>query len=198
MVDGIFKEREHAMEATYFHAHDAKLIDALRQKSNLDGISTALAKKLAIDRPDLLQRVREFGVTALTAAAFLLMPLIEVAWADGSVNRWTRAAVLESARAGGIPVDSPAYRQLLDWLEVRPANIVFATALEIIACGIAVLKPQDRTDRINSICDACSGVAAASRSRLRQILGLASRTSKAEAATLCTIAAALKGRPLSS
>src|SRR4051794_5352375 len=98
MVDGIFKEREHAMEATYFHAHDAKLIDALRQKSNLDGISTALAKKLAIDRPDLLQRVREFGVTALTAAAFLLMPLIEVAWADGSVNRWTRAAVLESAR----------------------------------------------------------------------------------------------------
>lgn len=89
MVDGIFKEREHAMEATYFRAHDAKLIDALRQKTNLDGISAALAEKLAVDRPDLLQGVRALGVTAPTAAAFLLMPLIQVAWADGAVSRRT-------------------------------------------------------------------------------------------------------------
>src|SRR5438128_11845121 len=87
MVDGIFQEREHAMEVMYFRAHDAKLLDALRQKANLDAISTALAEKLASDRPDLLQRVRSLGITAPRAAAFLLMPLIQVAWIDGAPNR---------------------------------------------------------------------------------------------------------------
>ena len=197
MVDGIFKEREHAMEATYFHAHDAKLIDALRQNANLDGISGALAEKLAVDRPDLLQRVRELNVTAATAVAFLLMPLIQVAWADGAVNRRTRTAVLESARARGIAVDSIAYRQLVDWLDVPPPPILFNTALEVIACGIAVLTPQDRHDRVNMICEACSGIAGVSRSRLRQMLGMASGRSHAQAATLRTIAAALQKRPSS-
>ena len=182
------------MEAMYFRAHDAKLLDALRQKANLDAISTALAEKLASDRPDLLQRVRSLGITVPRAAAFLLMPLIQVAWVDGTPNRRTRNAVLERSRAEGIPVGSPADRQLLDWLQDRPPNVLFETALDVIACGIAVLKPRDRNDRILRICEACEGIAGASRSRLLKMLGLASGTSASQAATLCAIAAALHGR----
>ena len=197
MADGIFKDREHAMEATYFRQQDAKLLKALRDNAKLDEIAVAMAENLAIDIVDLLVRVRAFGVRPETAAAFLLVPLVQVAWADGTVSRGARQAVLHFALASGIAAKLPAYDQLLDWLETKPPETLFDVSLEVIAYGLAVLTANEDERRVKRILQACRNVATASGGGIARIFSLTSGVSDAEASVLSAIAAALRSRPLS-
>ena len=117
MDKGILSDREKAMEANYFRQQDAKLLEKLRQKASLDDIAAALAEKLQVDNPDLLARVRQLGITAETAPAFFIAPLVQVAWAEGSVSNRERECVLRLARERGVADGSPAKAQLATWLE---------------------------------------------------------------------------------
>ena len=98
MEKDIFKERERAREAAHFRQEDARLIERLRQEAKLEEIAIALAEKLQVDNPDLLLRVMELGVTVDSAPAFFLAPLVQVAWAQGTVTEQERDTVLRLAR----------------------------------------------------------------------------------------------------
>ena len=187
-----FKERERAIEETYFRQQDAKLIEKLRQGAKLGELATALAEKLQVDNPDLLLRVKELGVTIDSASAFFLAPLIQVAWAEGSVTKQEHDTVLRLARERGVEVNSPAYAQLIEWLRVRPADAIFDTALEVIKSGVAVLPPEEREERIKRIVQACHEVATASGGGLAKVLGLGSSVSSTEASILDTITSTLR------
>ena len=187
MDKGIFTDREKAMEANYFRQQDAKLLERLRKDSSLDEIALALAEKLQIDNPDLLARVRALGVTADTAPAFFAAPLVQVAWAEGSVSKREQEAVLHLARERGIEEGSPAYAQLGEWLAARPADALFDTAVEVIKAGFAVLPLKEREERIQRVVDACHKVAEASGTGLASLLGLGDGVSRAEASMLDTI-----------
>ena len=101
MDKGIFSDREQAAEAAYFRQHDARLVDRLRQDAKLEEVATALAEKLQIDNPDLLEKARLVGVTGDTAPALLLAPLVQVAWVDGAVSGSERETVLRIADTHG-------------------------------------------------------------------------------------------------
>jgi len=139
-----------------------------------------------------LLRVKELGVTVDPAPAFFLAPLVQVAWAEGSVTKQEHDTVLRLARERGIEVNSPAYAQLLEWLRVRPADAIFDTALEVIKNGFAVLPPEEREERIKRIVQACHEVATASGGGLAKVLGLGSGVSSAEASILDTITSTLR------
>ena len=188
-----FKERERSIEETYFRQRDAKLIEKLRQEAKLEDIATALAEKLQVDNPDLLSRVRELGVTVDTAPAFFTAPLVQVAWAEGSVTKQEHDAVLRLARARGIEENSPAFALLLEWLRVRPPDAVFDTAVEVIKSGFAVLPPEEKEERIKRIVQACHDVAMASGGGLAKLLGLGSVSSD-EASILDTITSTLRSK----
>jgi hypothetical protein len=192
----IFDEREHAMEANYFRQQDAKLIEKLRQNAMLDEIAVALRDKLEIDNPQLLLRARELGITADTAAAFFLAPLVQVAWAGTPAGKDEREAVLRLARTRGIEETSPAFAQLVDWLKAKPADALFDTAIETIKSGFGVLPPVEAEERIEALVRACRAVAAASGSVAVQVieLGRAGEASSAKSAMVQTIAAKLRGR----
>jgi len=192
MEKDIFKDRERAIEETYFRQQDAKLIERLRQGAKLEEIATALAEKLQVDNPDLLLRVKELGVTVDSAPAFFLAPLVQVAWAEGSVTKQEHDTVLRLARERGIEVDSPGYVQLLEWLRVHPSNAIFDTAVEVIKSGFAVLPPEEREERIKRIVQACHEVATASGGGLAKVLGLGSSVSSTEASILDTITNTLR------
>ena len=147
MSDRIFEDREKAAEANYFRQHDADLIKKLRDKADLDEIALALREKLQVDNPDLLQKVRDLGVTPDNAAAFFLAPLLQVAWAEGKVDKAEHATVLKIARRRGISEHSPAYAQLEQWLRERPSDTFFDTAVEVLKYGFAVLPPADQEER---------------------------------------------------
>ena len=89
----------------------------------------------------------------------MLAPLVEVAWADGSVSHAERDAVLHIAKQRGVAPGSADYRQLLDWLAHRPPDEVFQTALEAIRIGLSVLPPDEAEQRIAAMINACEDVA---------------------------------------
>jgi hypothetical protein len=185
MAKDIFRERERGEEQAYFRQEDAKLIAKLRQKAQLSEIAHALAEKLHVDEPALLERIQKLGVTLDTGSAFILAPLIEVAWVDGVVSHAERETILHIANQRGVAPGSADYRQLLDWLAHRPSDEVFQTALEAIRIGLSVLPPDESEKRIANMIKACEDVAQAAGG-LAQLLRL-DNVSYAESAVIAAI-----------
>ncbi|MCM3905441.1 MAG: hypothetical protein ND866_27415 [Pyrinomonadaceae bacterium] len=161
MAKDMLRDRERGEEQAYFRQEDAKLIAKLRQKAQLSEIAHALAEKLRADEPALLERIQKLGVTLDTGSAFILAPLVEVAWVDGDVSDAERDTILHIAKQRGVSPGSADYRQLLDWLAHRPSDEVFRTALEAIRIGLSVLPPDESEQRIATIIKACEDVAQA-------------------------------------
>ena len=161
MAKDIFRDRERGEEQAYFRQQDAKLIAKLHQKAQLSEIAHALAEKLHADEPALLDRIQKLGVSLNTGSAFILAPLVEVAWVDGQVSDAERDTILDIAQQRGVELGSADYRQLLDWLSHRPSDEVFRTALEAIRIGLSVLPPDESEQRIATIIKACEDVAQA-------------------------------------
>ena len=159
MTKDIFRDRERGEEDAYFRRQDAELIAKLRQRAQLSEIAHALAEKLHTDEPELLERIRQLGVTLNTGSAFILAPLVEVAWVDGDVSHAERDTILHIARQRGVEPGSADYHQLLDWLTHRPSDEVFQTALEAIRIGLSVLPPDESEKRIATMIKTCEDVA---------------------------------------
>jgi hypothetical protein len=154
MAKDIFKDREKGLEEEFFRKSDAKLIEKMREKARLDEVVGELAKVLQVENPDLLRRVMDLGVNMSTGPAFLLAPLVQVAWAEGKVTDKERETVLRLAASRGVEKGSPAEVQLLAWLEKRPSDTVFATAIEVIKAGISHLTPKEREERVQEYVNA--------------------------------------------
>lgn len=194
MDKGIFSDREKAMEANYFRQQDAKLLERLRANASLDDIAAALADKLKVDNPDLLERVRALGITADTARALLLAPLVQVAWAEGSASKKEKQTVLRLVQERGVEQDSAAFAQINEWLSVRPPDTLFDTAYEVLQAGYSVLPHGEREDRIEKVMEACHKVAEASESQVAKLIGLESGVSEFESSLLDTIKRKLQSR----
>lgn len=159
MTKDMFRDRARGEEEAYFRRQDARLIEKLRQKAQFSEIAHALAEKLHADEPALLERIQKLGVTLDTGSAFILAPLVEVAWVDGEVSHAERDTILHIAKQRGVEPGSADYRQLLDWLTHRPSDEVFHTALEAIRIGLSVLPPDESEKRIATMIKACEDVA---------------------------------------
>jgi hypothetical protein len=186
-----FKDRERAEEEAFFRGRDAKLIEKLRENAKLEEIVALMAENLQVQNPELLRRVTALGINQSTGPAFLLAPLVQVAWAEGTVTDRERETVLRLAGARGVEDGSPAQAQLLEWLRNRPANAVFDTALEVIKAGLATLPPDEREERIARIVNACREVSEASGG-LAKALGVGSGVSTEERSVLDVVTAALR------
>jgi len=186
-MSDIFKERERGFEADYFRKQDARLLAKLRERSALGEVAQALAEKLKVDNAELLRHIAELGITRETGAAVLVMPLVQVAWSEGHVTEAERSKVLSLAAARGIEPGSPAYAQLEAWLKKRPSDELFATALEAMKDGLAVLPAAEREERIKGIVEAAHQVADASGGGLLKLIGLATGVSHDETVVLDAI-----------
>jgi len=192
MDKGPLSDREKAMEANYFRNQDALLIEKLRQQATFDEIASAVADKLKVDNPDLLTRVRHLGITADTASAFLLAPLVQVAWGGDTVSRDERRTVLRLAHERGVAEGSPAEAQLIKWMDERPDDELFETSVEVIKYGLAVPPHYEQEVRIKRVVEACREVAKASGSKISWVLGLFDGIKSSEASALDAITKKLR------
>ena len=149
-----------------------------------------LAEHLQVDNPELLRRVIALGVRLDTGPAFLLAPLVQVAWAEGKVTDRECATVLRLAAARGVEAGSPAHAAP----QVAPGAAVGRSLRRGDGghgSGLALLPPGDREERLKHIVQACHEVAEASGG-LARMLGLGSGASGEEEALLEAISTTLR------
>jgi hypothetical protein len=188
----LWKERERGEEADHFRREDARLIEKMRAHARVGEIAEALAAKLRIDNAELLRRVKDLGLDQETGPAILLAPLVQVAWAGGSVTGPERRKVLDLAAARGVTHGTPVYDKLIEWLDHRPSDAVFETAMEVMRAGFAILPEAERDERIKHLVAACREVAEASGGGLAWLLGMSDPVSADEHHVLDQITAKLR------
>jgi hypothetical protein len=182
-------ERGRALEDEYFRRKDRELLEKIRHKAATEEAERALGASAGISDPEVLHELRALGFTPETIALLPLVPVLQVAWAEGGVTPVERHLIEKLANARGIVPGSGADAQLMDWLANRPSDEVFHGAarltLALLESGSSVVADL----RADQLVEYCEQVASASGG----IFGLG-RVSADERALLASIAADLKAR----
>lgn len=184
----ILRERGRSLEDEFFRREDQRLIARLTELKATETTRAALAAASGITTPAVLDKLIELGIRAETVAALSLVPLVEVAWADGALDAEERRAILD--RAGVAPGSTE--RGLLDtWLE-RPPDPGLLTAWTHLVRAMCDQLGRDEAARLRTdLLERARAVAAASRS----LFGLGSKVSRAETAMLAQLEAAFTPGP---
>lgn len=182
-------DRRRAMEEAFFAAQDRALIERMRKDAAAKDPRAALRDASGITDDALLDRVAALGLDAPGFAAMSLVPLVAVAWADGTLDAREREAVLSAASESGIAAGSPAHGLLSGWLaSAPPASLIEtweattrATAAGLDANARGTLHAQVM-GRARRVAESAGG-----------FLGLTSKVSNAESAVLRRLDAAFAG-----
>lgn len=81
-----------------------------------------LAKAAGLSDVTLGDRLRALGITSETAPLLDLLPLVMVAWADGSVSRAERAEVMKLVEGRGYASGSASWLFMASLLDARPSG----------------------------------------------------------------------------
>ena len=175
-----------ALEAAFFESEDRHPYFELQRSEQ--AAEERLAEASGIADPALLARLAAAGVRAETLAALTLIPLVQVAWADGKLDARERAAVLSGAESTGLDAKSPSHRLLRLWLEDRPAPDLGQVWREFIGALCEQLTDRERQRLREKLLGRARSVAEAAGARL----GLGVPVSREEARVLDELARAFE------
>jgi hypothetical protein len=186
MADPI-SDRRRTHEEDYFQKKDRELVEKMRRQAKAEEELRALGERVGVTDPELIHELAGMGFTPDTVKLLPLVPVIEMAWAEGGVTAAERKMVIEVARARGIEEGSPADHQLAQWLDRQPEQSVYERARRLIGAlfasgGRFEITPDDVLKYCEAIAEASGG-----------IFGIG-RVSSEERATLARISDEIKKR----
>jgi hypothetical protein len=114
------KEKARALEDSFFAQENAKLLQKLRETSAKEEKRKEFREYLNIDNNEIIEALVELNVEPETLVAFSLVPLVEVAWADGEIQPNERDAIIKAATERGVEEGSPTCDLLRNWLQTKP------------------------------------------------------------------------------
>ena len=110
----------HSLEDAFFRKRDAELLAEMRRRAALQTHKKMLTEVSGITDDAVLEQLVAHNIQADKLAAFSLVPIIEVAWADGEIQPSERAILIHAIEETGIPKDSISFQLLNQWIETRP------------------------------------------------------------------------------
>jgi hypothetical protein len=180
MSEEILGDRRKALEEEFFAKQNQRLLRQLRETMAVKAKTEALAAASGITDAAVLEQLAAVDLSGETVAALSLVPLIEVAWADGRLDAKEQSALLAAAEQSGLSKDSASYQLLEEWVKERPSPRVLAAWKAYVAALSVTLDDQakhalkqDLLGRARTVAEAAGG-----------FLGLGKRISSAEQAVL--------------
>ena len=129
-------------EEDYFRKRDRELIERMKQAAAAEQTRRELKAKTGLHDPELLNDLQELGFTPDTIQLLPIVPILQVAWAEGGVSAAERKLIVQLARARGIAAGSAADRQLNEWLNGgRPTTYLSAPLVSSAPCSITRPRP---------------------------------------------------------
>ena len=174
------------LEEQWFHEKEARrraeLRRELERKAAEEQKKREIAGSLGTDDESVIERIRALGLDSDVVPILHLLPLVLIAWADGSVSIAERKAILAAVEAHGVEPHSKAAVFIASLLESRPSDTLLNEVLAILKDVLAArgLHPT-------SLLEACQEVAEASGG----LLGLGNKVSGEEREVILKIARAL-------
>lgn len=114
------EERGRALENQFYDKQDKEKLAAMKGKMDAQKSREDLRKASGMTDDAVLDKLVELGLRANTIAALSLVPLIEVAWADGEIQDNERTAILQGAHGKGLEQGTDGYELLQTWLKSKP------------------------------------------------------------------------------
>jgi hypothetical protein len=93
VTDEVFGGSRAALEEAFFARENERLRQQLRDLDNTKRKKEALAAASGITNDTVLEKLAALNISSETVAALALVPLIAIAWSDGSIDDKKRAAV---------------------------------------------------------------------------------------------------------
>lgn len=125
MADNTLEERGRALENQFFDKENKQKLAAMKEKLEKQQTREELRKASGMSDDAVLDKLVTLGLRANTIAALSLVPLIYVAWADGSIQDNERNAILQGAHGKGLEQGTDGYELLQTWLSKRPDEDLF-------------------------------------------------------------------------
>jgi hypothetical protein len=156
-----FADRGRALEEEYFRKKNRELVEKMRKAAAAESARADMQRTTGLSDPALLQELQELGFTPETVSLLPLVPVIEVAWAEGGITPAERDLIVKLARSRGIEDASPAGQQLNQWMTSRPDPVVFDRAGHLIAAmldsGSGDVRQGLSVDDLVAYCEKIAG-----------------------------------------
>ena len=180
----LWDERRRSYGSEYFQRRERELVEKMRARARELAEEHQMGEATGISDDEVLKSLHDLGYTRETVTLVHLVPLLQVAWIDGSVSAAERAGILEAARLRGVEESTPAHRQLVSWLDRKPLDGFFEDTLRLIGNLLAAMPDDARAKAKKTLLAYANAIAEASGG----ILGLGSKVSADERAVLDRIA----------
>jgi hypothetical protein len=154
-----FAQREHWLEEEYFGRKNQELIQKLRERREREDDRRKMAEMLGVDDQEVLEALQDLGYSSETIQLLHIVPLVEVAWAEGGVADREREMIFKIAEARGIQPDSVAHEMLSHWLENKPSERFFDNSLRAIRVLFDLLPEERRQAGRRDLIAYCSQIA---------------------------------------
>jgi hypothetical protein len=166
----------HELNESFFHMQNQQLLDEFRDHlAHLDR-RAQLMDASGIHDDAVLDRLLSLEIGPERLAALTLVPLVEVAWADGQVRPAERAAVISAAEATGIRPEDDAHQLLDQWLTQKPDAQMLEGWKHYVSALCQTLDEEAARSLKHDVMDRARTVAASAGG----ILGFGNRISKEE------------------
>ncbi|MFO0600228.1 MAG: hypothetical protein U0228_33270 [Myxococcaceae bacterium] len=169
-------DRRKALEEQFFQQHDKDLVQKMKEAADKQHTKDELHKLTGINNDALLGALADMQLGGAATLVMSLFPIVEIAWADGSVDAKERKVILELSRTIGVEPGSPAYNYLGKWLETKPELSWHTLWADYVKALSAKMKPDDKAMLKATVLGRARVVAEASGG----FMGLLFRISEAE------------------
>ncbi|MBX3420928.1 MAG: TerB family tellurite resistance protein [Pirellulaceae bacterium] len=174
------------LEEQFFKSLDNQLLNQLREQSDRQQTAESIMQLTGITDQELAEKIAGLNVSAQTLAAFRLVPLVAVAWANDNIDSNEQYVIDQAAEKAGL---DQAARQLLGhWVSQRPGSELLDTWCQYAHALAGSLNEAERRSLQRQIMDQAQAVAHASGG----VLGFGS-VSPGEKAVLNKVKQALNG-----
>ncbi|HMV83045.1 MAG TPA: hypothetical protein PLD20_07545 [Blastocatellia bacterium] len=153
---------EHLTKEPVFQAGDWEFSLNHRLGLVMEADRRMMANLLGIGDEKIPGKLQELGFMHQTLPLLHIVPMIQVAWADGCVTARESSLILEAARRHGIHSDHAAYPWLLGLFHEPASPEFFEECLHAIGAMLAAMPTEQRETHLRELLASCRRVAEAS------------------------------------
>lgn len=162
MESDVLRTQGRRLEDAFFLENDRKLIDQLHKMQKMKENMTSLEMVSGIKNEAILKKLVELDIRPEIVAAITIVPIIEVAWADGKLDEKEENAILKiSVEHFGADHNIPEIL-INEWLIQKPSPQMLDAWVHYLQGLVELMSPEETASLKNTLLSQAREVAEAS------------------------------------